>query len=540
MDTMLNLDFLGIKPVFNISGHKSSKSLFGAILSIIISLLLMLGSGYFLNLLFSRSNYTVIQADNFNTTQSMNWTNYEFAIHLLDRIGEPIKEADRVFDIVGTHYFYKKVINSDGTVTAKMSYANFPLEKCNVSKHFQDNIELWKEEKYITDSMCLPRDVPFNISLPYGATGFSQMKFWIYRCVNTTLKNNCLSKSQIEATLNNVNPLLRFKNYYFDHTNLDQPGISYVHTETSPASSTVNRRMGFGFRNVDYKTDDGFFLPENRVQSYSVLYEVKESTDLKEETTVPGAFLSFSFYMNNLKLSYSRKYYKFQNMLADLGGLAKAALSISYFINWYFCNKLYYQQIINHNINNFIELDMNSQINNLNNYTSQPPISRRNLNNSSQMINVPPIEKVSNIDFRNNFVRVDVIRKAPYLKIINSEKFKKQILKINNIGLLFPISCFGKSSNIRKQLYTFNRFKNFINDQMDILNIIAKMNIIDKINFLLTGENNMYVLQNCFNPLINKKEIPINGEIVKVQSLIAERLKELFDNTSTVSHNEIA
>jgi hypothetical protein len=49
----------------------------------------------------------------------------------------------------------------------------------------------------------------------------------------------------------------------------------------------------------------------------------------------------------------------------------------------------------------------------------------------------------------------------------------------------------------------------------------------------------MYVLQNCFNPLINKKEIPLNGEITKVQSLIAERLKELFDNTSTASHNEI-
>jgi hypothetical protein len=91
MDKLKNLvmyiDFLGVSPQLLLLNKKaSSKSLFGGILTLLVALLLFSGAGYFLNLLFDRSSFNVIQNEEKNSDSFKSWKNGEFSIILLTRL----------------------------------------------------------------------------------------------------------------------------------------------------------------------------------------------------------------------------------------------------------------------------------------------------------------------------------------------------------------------------------------------------------------------------------------------------------------------
>ena len=270
MKFLIYLDFIGIKPVMNISGWNSSKTLFGGILSINLAIVLLLGCGYFINMLISRTTFTVIQSDKFNATQFMNLTNYEMAFYVTDHIGERLNDHDRVVEMTGVFYFWERFVEADGKVIGKMSINPFPLEKCIVNKHFEGSEERWKDETFITESLCLPKDLPLKAYMPYAKTGFSCLEIYIQRCQNSTEKKDCFPKEQIEETLTMVNVLSRFKNIYFNHDKLFDPDESYIVSDAYLSSSYSTKRVSHIFRNVDYDTDDGIFLQQYRRKTYNI------------------------------------------------------------------------------------------------------------------------------------------------------------------------------------------------------------------------------------------------------------------------------
>ena len=176
MNFIRSLDFLGIKPVLKIAGNDSSKTLFGGTLSIFLALLLLAGCGYFFGMLVSRTNYSVVQSDRFNSTQFMDLTNYEMSFYVTNGLGERIQDAYRVFGVTGLFFFYVNQIDADGKISTKMTAKPVKMEQCNLTRHFGGNGERWKDEKFITESMCLPLDQKYNASLPYGAQGFFFMQ----------------------------------------------------------------------------------------------------------------------------------------------------------------------------------------------------------------------------------------------------------------------------------------------------------------------------------------------------------------------------
>ncbi len=178
-----------------------------------------------------------------------------------------------------------------------------------------------------------------------------------------------------------------------------------------------------------------------------------------------------------------------------------------------------FQNLINFNINSFFEYDSTIK------FSSKDPNSIRIFksaaNKSSRMIILPSKEKISLKNLILNSIDNDDENKKKFdIKILNSDNFKKHALKLSKSGVLFPICCLGRDSLVRKQLTEYFKFKQIIDNQMDVLNIIEKINIIDKINFLLLGEKNKYLLQNCFNPLILKNEICQNLKIIKINTSI--------------------
>ena len=67
----------------------------------------------------------------------------------------------------------------------------------------------------------------------------------------------------------------------------------------------------------------------------------REATDLRSSPTIPGSFMVVSLNMYALKQNYVRKYYKAQNMIADLGGMMKGIIMLATFLNIYMSEVLY-------------------------------------------------------------------------------------------------------------------------------------------------------------------------------------------------------
>jgi hypothetical protein len=168
MKVLYSLDFLGTHPSLTIGGYNSNKTILGGIMSIFVGMLLLAGSAYFLNLLISRMNYSVVTADEYKPDAFSNWTNSEVSFYLTNKFGEFLDDADRLYTMVGTYWYFKKIQNPDGTMTSKISLSLLKMEKCNVTKHFKNNVELWKNEKFITHSYCLVPDQILNVTQPFG------------------------------------------------------------------------------------------------------------------------------------------------------------------------------------------------------------------------------------------------------------------------------------------------------------------------------------------------------------------------------------
>jgi hypothetical protein len=328
-------------------------------------------------LLSSRTNYSVISSDNYDPNTFFNYTNPEVALYMTNMLGEYLPDADRLYSIVGTYWYYTKFQQPDGTLISSMSSKILKMEKCNAARHFPNNFEMWKNEKFLNDSYCVAPNQIANISKPFAYDDSTAIVYWIQKCQNTTTKNDCHSKEYIDKTLENVFLLTRYTNYYFEHSKQTGEAVQYVQTDGFSISSTINKSFWYTLKSVEYFTDSGIFLPETTLQNFYTYFGWKESVILSKDTTIPDSVAALYFNMNPLKLVITKKYYKFQNMLADVGGLLKSVIWIATLISQYLTrptlvdlfNNIYKYEAYNSNENlenqplkNFVQSENNSMV----------------------------------------------------------------------------------------------------------------------------------------------------------------------------------
>jgi hypothetical protein len=571
MKVISSLDFLGTTPRLTIGGLNSNKTLLGGILSIFVGMLLVAGSAYFLNLLISRMNYSVITADEYKPNTFSNYTNSELAFYLSNKYGEFLEDSERLYTMVGTYFYLKKVDNPDGTTSMKLSVMMVKMEKCNVTKHFKNNLKLWQNEKFITHSYCLPSDQLLNVTQPFGYDNSTWLVFWAQRCMNTTTKKDCYSRDYIDKTLNNVFLLTRFTNYYFDHSIKGDTGVPYIHTDGFGVSSTVYKRFSYNMKIVQYDTDAGIFLPDTDSNFYTTMADQKESTDLRTDTTIPNSFAAVSFNMYILKQNITKRYYKFQNMLADMGGLLKGVISIAIFLNWYFCNKQFYNEIINANINSLHKEDIFSKSNsnlkiknnkNAENFKSIEFIQSQTLNNIPKAANIsyskPPNSPIINynnlshnkLDVAQNYEqkeyemspsnektklnkkrngngRVTVNLKDASLnnKSLIEKNLKREKFTMTFSEYILPICCFPKYTRGYKKIKFHYKQRESVSQQLDILNIIPKLYSVDKLSYLFAGEDYMRAIPLVTNPFFYQEgKIPQTSNITELRKIILKSI----------------
>ena len=155
---------------------------------------------------------------------------------------------------------------------------------------------------------------------------------------------------------------------------------------------------------------------------------------------------------------------------------------------------------------------------------------KSNLRMNSPSSKKKKVAKNSKIENPKSATTADLtnVINSPTVKISSTKNFRKMTFAIDKMGLICPMCCFGKNSQTRKQIDSYFKFKQLIDDQMDILTILKKFNSIDKINYFMSGKKSMNLIENCVNPYnyYANGKIPEESEVHEYERHILARLRK--------------
>jgi hypothetical protein len=549
MKVIMGLDYLGTKPSLYINGESLYKTTLGGMISFMFTLCIISGVCYFLNLLLSKATFTVETSEEYYPDSFANWSNIDLTILVLDKTGIPYPEQDRLFSVSSMWWKFQEYTKPDKTLGMDLQMMPVKMKKCNLTD-FSDP-SLYVARKGISISYCVAPEQKLNISKIYGTGNSTLMWFWVHRCKNTTTKNDCFPPEKIEQDLMNASAGVRFKNYYFDHKKTENIGTQYLFIDAPIASSTNYRRIRYTLQEVEYSVDNGLIFPNHEQHNYVTFNSLRESIDFRTDPVVPGALIGISFDMHVLKQKIKKNYYKFQNMLADLGGLYKAILTIVTFFNGYFSDRFYFNEIIEKNFNSMSEKNLSSNLgasvpklnfelglsnsNVLNLGQSQSNLLNLNVNrtiranknfSTRQADFTTPIKNKINMGTLKNQESSNTTPEKD--NKITSESHKK--LKYHQI--IFPNWCFNSKSNSGQNLSMHRKFKNFVINQLDIVSYLEKMNNFDKISLILTSGENKQLLHKCINPnFYEENQMPPMSEFNEVKNKIITDMSNVILNS---------
>ena len=535
---LISVDFIGQKPGLLIKGSRMHKTIFGGCLSLLTGFILAAAVSYFFYTLFSRTSFTVMLNEEYNPKPFKSWMNGEFSIILMDKYFNDIPNKGKLYDIYADFWWNKPTTYENGTTTYGIVLQQIKLETCNVSKHFPQTPELWNDQKLINQSTCMARDQDFYSSNLFGANNYTGVVFWIHKCINTTNKTDCAPDDVIQAALTNVFILVRFKDYYFDHNLVGDTAVPYIYSDQTMASITAYKRTWYTFRNIDYISDAGLIFTNNLDYEYSNFVTTRDATDLRINPTVLGTFAVISLNMHILKQIYLRKFYKVQNMIVDLGGLIKGIILMATILNLYTRDKLFYKKIMNKNIHSYSSLK-NDHINKslvtlLNNFKDKENLNMNNKSDTKNLkeetpdslLNIKTAQIQQNLTKKNlinNFYVFNKLEISPIKtdtgnkvdtkivphEILVSKQFGNATLgkiKLSKLELILPFFCISKFKNPSKTLLIMEMLRKSLEETLDVNQIISKLNMVDKLTYIVAGDKYKNLLSMTMNPYLNTNE----------------------------------
>jgi hypothetical protein len=417
-------------------------------------------------------------------------------------------------------------IAENGTINWVIQRYPVNLEKCNLTVHFSDNMDMWRDQKLINDSICFSKNqsVPLESRYLFGDLNYTGIVTWIHKCINTTEDQTCASEEEIQKTLSNVFFYVRFKDYYYDHSILGDPAKEYVYSDLVMASSTAYKRIWYYMKNVEYFDDNGFIFSGNTIYNYTSFAGSRESTDLRTIPTIPGTFAAVSLNGYTSVQKYFRKYYKAQNMIADLGGIIKSILVLAMLLNYYFEQKYYYLDLINSNIEHYcdkISLDRfwitNSDVRQKSStfvVNQNETKLKLNENTGGNLAEINNIKVESNIHNKQRILLKAQTNARNNTQTINRKKIfeketgkKEKILKLSKSLIILPSCCIKTRNHQDKVKYELmNRYSEYIIKQLDVNYLLDKFNTIDKLKYIFAGKDYKDSFDECINPYIDLLE----------------------------------
>ncbi len=448
-------DFLSHKVSLTINdkGDTAYKTFIGGIISILTVLLSIICCSYFLIRMFKREDLSLIvssQIDYYvNITDSHK---LPFLFRLTDTNSIPYEEDEKLYYMTMSVWFGGSNDSSLAPTATQYRHA-LNVSKCNLDIHFDSKFkELFKDIENLNTYYCIePRNYSQTIYGFYGSYyPFSYYSFTMRYCSNTTQNNNsCYSISEIKEKFATPYLDLIFLDYTINSLNTKNVEQVSIRKERFELSAKLYKRIYLYLENIKYITDTGYIFTNNKMNSFYKYISSKVDTNVYDTPVI--ATLSV---MNSINSStYHRKYTKFQDYLATIGGIIKVISLLGNGLNYFNAENSYYLKIIKdfvfkNNLHKIEKKKSNSKI-----------IFKSKLNFPNSLIDYSKGEMSLN---NNSNYDYNIQKKN------NTEKFKK----ILSHKILPPLLLNNKEK------YILKIYKQFVNKRLNLISILKKLETI--------------------------------------------------------------
>jgi hypothetical protein len=467
------LDYLGREPKLTTNGKSRYQTVLGGVISILTTLAIFGVGGYFVLQTFQRKQFTVIQSQSTINDPYYNFTKNPFYIELGDKQLNPIKDADRVFEIVA--YLG---IEANATETYPYMHMKLNSDLKYDSESLKDHTDEQKKGIYYFDM-----DDPANRIAIRGTWGSwlapeaNLVVLCFTKCKNSTQnKNKCLPIEEINLRLTGSKYMIHYPEYTVDHNNILSPGQYRWSSEDNEMSPLIQKKWWFTYKTISYQSDMGLVFEDWKIQTYwAYLPYVFDVQLIEEGPNAPGGVFGVMGLLGASRLDiYQRKYIKLQELLANVGGVVKGIVLIASFL----VNQLS-ETTIWHDFYDRLYLPKDSKNKFSNRKLKQNSIIETSINNYTYTSNSVK-EKTNDIQ-KTNFC-------------VNILETERQKLEIPSFYHIIPLH-FNTSRNvgILKELHKK------ILKKISIENILDKTNLVDKIKFILFSNDELSLLKHIPN-----------------------------------------
>ncbi len=303
---------------------------------------------------------------------------------------------------LAVHDKFGKLIESEGIFELKANFITttrktFPIEdeitneeisnedqQVGIRKCENDTFKYYgKEVKHLKPEnwMCINTNTntnnkskgksPLRIKGNIQTNLFSRLELTVEKCVNKTLlitsnnnnnnnnssssENNnaatatytgsCKPINQITNKLNQAKLVIKFSETIFDYIKYSDFATQILTDENIYFTQNSLKKSSFEIIKIKTRTDIGYLLEDFDDITY---YQKHQSNINTLDLSSPNSPLlaHITFHQSLVETSFVRKYYKLQNLFAELGGLAKSFLILAVILNYFHDEAKYFSRLI--------------------------------------------------------------------------------------------------------------------------------------------------------------------------------------------------
>ena len=326
-DLFIYLDFFGTKPGFFVNGCDTHRSIFGALISIIVCSIIFAFFCVFLNQIIKHNKPHIVHNEfiddnpapyfldnnNFIFTLSLQYPNYT---HFVNEKVYTIK-AKKVTYVYNEAKEYK-TIETDINVY-KCNNFNFSL----IPEYFKSlNIE---------NLYCLDLNGVF-LQGEYGKNNWQTINVYFYKCINSTENNNiCDLDEDIEKTLMGGYIDLFITDFKVITNDFSNPIKIYGKNLFGSISIQHYSDYWLYLKRKEVISDLGLIFTDYKKETCLSFEKMTETQYIKEENI---NFLKLIIRISTNREEIMRTYLKLYEAAANVGGVVKIMLSIGEAINY--------------------------------------------------------------------------------------------------------------------------------------------------------------------------------------------------------------
>ena len=335
------------------NGQSNFKTQFGGVLSLLCFISVFAAVFYFFLRFINRKDATIITNEELtNQVKIENFNQYPFMIRLTNSYSVPIKDPYKYYEFYMSYMWTVKNKTESGFSNVIM-LEHIDLQICDINNsiHFNENYKyLFENYTDINTFLCPNYKKNYTVSGLYGDVNFySYMHFHLRACQKESSGNRCYDPETINSTLTTSYLEFRTVNYEVNTLKVNPKNL-LVLGERIFVSNTVYKRIWMYYKSLNFTSDFGYVFENYETDNFFQVSRYEFETDMRNSSKapIPYTFLGLTIINDKSTLKFRKTYMKFQNMLANIGGIINGILIIGFLLNYIISVKLFNSFLINH------------------------------------------------------------------------------------------------------------------------------------------------------------------------------------------------